>query len=444
MPTLLHMLTRPNVRVDNRLVNTGTNTTVNTDIVPENWRPWRGFDYATLTQIFQRDLDREYRGSAKHEPLLEDLRIFNEETMEDVLRRFEIPIVNYCLNGRDGDAHFGRGSRCGMEYKPDWSVVSPLRQDGQNGRLNVLPGVTKLSTQWWPTMKRDGGTHFLEWQKVVSQAVTYMAYHGSRYGFVITDGYLVALRLTRKPTAPGRVAWGALRATTGHAWYPSDRWMGEDDLDYYDANPMLWTYEDPEYVAVPWGAHGSGRLTIKLTLWFLAMMATNSDNFLDYSYPDLDSWSCGEDGFFHNTSGVKKSKLSRGDKAQGPDPEREAREWEAAWGAGGEDVPVFSQTGYTDYLPGDAGDGSGEGENEDGYDDDEEEVEEDQEEGWGSARPQKKSMEVNIQKSKLGRGLYFLDAKNKKKNTSKKEWIKIEGGWMLSGKKHVYFTKKFP
>ncbi|KND88034.1 hypothetical protein TOPH_07333 [Tolypocladium ophioglossoides CBS 100239] len=99
-------------------------------------------------------------------------------------------------------------------------------------------------------------------------------------------------------------------------------------------------------------------------------MATNGDNFLDYSYPDLDSWSRGEDGYFHNTSGVKKSKLSRGDKAQEPDPGREAREWEAACGASGsgaageegeedpwinpagegeEDVPVFSQTGDTDF-----------------------------------------------------------------------------------------------
>ena len=111
--------------------------------------------------------------------------------------------------------------------------------------------------------------------------------------------------------------------------------MGEDDLGYQDTNPLHWEYENPEYITVPWGAHGSNRLTIKLTLWFLAMMATNGDSFLSYSYPDLDSWRRGENGYVHNTSGAKKSKLSKRDQAQEPDFGQAAPNWEAVGGPSG-------------------------------------------------------------------------------------------------------------
>ena len=76
-------------------------------------------------------------------------------------------------------------------------------------------------------------------------------------------------------------------------------------------------------------------------------------------------------------------------------------------------MPFLSQAGGTfgtDYLSGDPGEGSGQEEEEEedsndngkGEEDDEEEKEED------SSHPQKKSMEVKIQGSKRGKGLYFL------------------------------------
>ncbi|RSM14359.1 hypothetical protein CEP52_001372 [Fusarium oligoseptatum] len=424
-----------------------------------NWQPWRGFDYATLTKVFRKDLDREYRGSAMHEPLPQDLRIFNEDTLDDVLRRFEIPAINYCLNGRDGDSHFGRGSRCKAYYKPDWSVVSPLCLDENECFANILPGDTKLSKKWWPTMGREGGSRFLEWQKVMAQIVTYMAYNDSRYGFIVTDGCLVALRLTRKAASDTLFTGRTPRATAGHVRYASDASM-EDGSEYQDTDPVHWRFEDPEYVTIPWKAHGS-RLTPKLALWFLAMMAANGYRFLDFSYPDLDSWRrCDEGGYIHNTSGAKKSKLSRGEQVQEPDLGQVTQNWDGAgeheeWNR---DEPSFSQ--ISDDFGGDQLGNYGEEEEDeeegaeasgedDDDDDDEDEDEGSEEEHAGgevgsSSRPQKKSIEVRIQKSKSGKGLYFLDAKKHKKKTTKKEWTKIEGGYMLPGKKHVYFAKKFP
>ncbi|RSM19765.1 hypothetical protein CDV31_001396 [Fusarium ambrosium] len=462
MPTLLHVLTRSNVNVDSTLVPRGGNSTVDTDVqAPEAWRPWQGFDYATLTTIFRRDLDKEYVGSAKPEPLPQDLCIVNEETLDDVLRRFEIPIVNYCLNRRDGIPHFGRGSRCGTTYKPDWSVISPLRLSQDQCFDNVLPGDTKLSKKWWPTMGREGATRWIEWQKVITQIVTYMADNNSRYGFILSDECLVALRLTRKRSSDTLFTGRTPRATAGHVRYASDASM-EDGSVYEDTNPLHWQYEDPEYVTVPWGAHGSNRLTTKLTLWFLAMMATNGDKFLDYSYPDLDSWRSSTEGgyYIHNTSGVKKSRLSRGEQVQEPDLGQVTQNWDGTgeheeWNR---DEPSFSQV--SDDFGGDqlgnygdeeeeeeeGAEASGGEDDDDDDDDDEEGSEEEHAEGevGSSSRPQKKSIEVKIQKSKSGKGLYFLDAKKHKKKTTKKEWTKIEGGYMLQGKKHVYFAKKFP
>ncbi|EEU43002.1 uncharacterized protein NECHADRAFT_83683 [Fusarium vanettenii 77-13-4] len=444
MPTLLHVLTRSNVNVDNSLVPRGGNSTVDTDVqAPESWRPWQGFDYATLTTIFRRELDKEYVGAAKPEPLPQDLCLFNEETLDDVLRR------------RDGVPHFGRGSRCGTTYKPDWSVISPLRLSQNQSFVNVLPGDTKLSKKWWPTMGREGGTRWAEWQKVITQIVTYMADNNSRYGFILSDECLVALRLTRKRSPDTLFTGRAPRATAGHVRYASDASM-EDGSVYEDTNPLHWHYEDPEYVTVPWGAHGSNRLTTKLTLWFLAVMATNGDKFLDYSYPDLDSWRSTEDGYYiHNTSGAKKSRLSRGEQIQEPDLGQVTQNWdgtgenEEEWHR---DEPSFSQIS-DDFGGGQLGNYGDEEEEEEGAeasggedDDDEAEDDEDgeEEEEGDSSRPQKKSIEVKIQKSRSGKGLYFLDAKNRKKKTTKKEWTKIEGGYMLPGKKHVYFAKKFP
>ncbi|KAJ9129514.1 hypothetical protein NKR19_g10334 [Coniochaeta hoffmannii] len=42
--------------------------------------------------------------------------------------------------------------------------------------------------------------------------------------------------------------------------------------------------------------HSPGKLTIKLALWCLAMMAANGDSYIDYSYPAPNSWRRSDDG----------------------------------------------------------------------------------------------------------------------------------------------------
>lgn len=85
MVNLLDALTTPNVGVDTALTLPGPNTTTNTQVNPSDWQPWADFDYATLTRIFRRELNQEYRGEREPRPLFNDLRIHNEESLEDLL-----------------------------------------------------------------------------------------------------------------------------------------------------------------------------------------------------------------------------------------------------------------------------------------------------------------------------------------------------------------------
>ncbi|KAH6988152.1 hypothetical protein BKA56DRAFT_479076 [Ilyonectria sp. MPI-CAGE-AT-0026] len=325
-PTALGVvLTTANIVVDGAGVQPGPNTSANTVVGFEDWIPWRDFNFGTLVRIFGRELNKQYQGSPQQRALPKDLSFNNEGTLEDILRKFDIPVVNYCLETMAGGPHFARGSRCGdNDLEPDWSLVSDFCRDPDGRFANVLPGETKPHDEWCPSMKDDPRPgKRREWQKVMSQATTYMMHNRSRYGFIITDKYLVTLRLTRENIGPG-LANNRPRRKTRTAQYASES-EGGSGSDHKDDDPLTWAYKDPEYLIVPWDAHGD-KLTVKLTLWFLAMMATHGDRYLDYSYPDLNSWRRDGNGYVHNTSGAKKSQLAEGDKEQEPDPDREARE----------------------------------------------------------------------------------------------------------------------
>ncbi|EQL03332.1 hypothetical protein OCS_00948 [Ophiocordyceps sinensis CO18] len=118
---------------------------------------------------------------------------------------------------------------------------------------NALPGDTKLSKKWWPSMKNDGPLQLKQWRTVVGQVVTYMAYHKTRYGFILTDRCLVVLRLTRLRETPGRAATPHKRAAAGPVRLPSDESTEEDDEDdktFHDDDALYWDYENPEFAVV--------------------------------------------------------------------------------------------------------------------------------------------------------------------------------------------------
>ncbi|KAH7459624.1 hypothetical protein FOMA001_g19918 [Fusarium oxysporum f. sp. matthiolae] len=261
---ILEVLTGRNVSINSDSVISGTNTTVRTNIQPEDWTPWRDFNYSTITHIFHAELQKPYRVEKGPKPLEKELIISDERTLETLFFKFLIPTVNYALNGQPGQAFLGEGSRCSDDA--DWSTLSDQWFDDR-GYFNLLPGDTKLDAKWRPNMLSD---NFNEWQKVVSQVAT-------------SD---ISMALT---------------SISGSSYSNSD--------------PENWAYCNPEYAVIDWNANGP-RLTVKLALWALARMATSGDRHIDYSYPDLDTWRWADGCFVHNSSGVIKTKLSKHDVYQ--------------------------------------------------------------------------------------------------------------------------------
>ncbi|KAF5619783.1 hypothetical protein F52700_11611 [Fusarium sp. NRRL 52700] len=453
MPTLLEALTKRNVAVNSQAVVGGSNTTTETYMEPGSWRTWDEFNYDTLTRIFRRKLASEYRGSSEPRALELDLIVNNEETLEDLLRRFVSPCVNYALENQQGHPHLGRGSRCGYEDRPDWSAISTeyITEHGQYA--NILPGDTKLDTKWAPWMSEDEGS-FNEWQTVLAQELTYMARYRTRYGFIITDANLVVLRITRELIGAGLAQTRPRReaaAYVGHQRHSSDITMcsGDGSSSFYsDDSPLEWSYHDPEYAVIPWNAHGKEVLTIKLALWSLVMMATSGDRGIAYTYPPLDSWRYNGRVYVHNTSGATKAELSEGDNLL---LEPNDTSWEGltryTQSQDVDDMPQSTSAGGTSSVSPpqeyrqdetEASVGGPSGQTDQGPDDDDQKTE------VGSSHRHYKRKKVRIEKHLVTRKLYYLNANGDKIDTSRGQWTKVDGGYELKGRKNVYFTEQFP
>ncbi|KIH93839.1 hypothetical protein SPBR_09204 [Sporothrix brasiliensis 5110] len=69
--------------------------------------------------------------------------------------------------------------------------------------------------------------------------------------------------------------------------------------------------------------------------------------------------------------------------------------------------------------------------------------------GTAAARAQstvsddRRRIPVTIQKHFMGRGLYYVDTRNRKQDTSASKWKKVKGGYELHTKKNIYFTEHF-
>lgn len=103
---------------------------------------------------------------------------------------------------------------------------------------------------------------------------------------------------------------------------------------YRSRNPSDREYLHPEYAIIPWDAHGGKKLTIKMALFCLCLMAAGGEGSIGTTYPPLDTWrSEAPQGFRHNTSGRHVEILppdaiivTQELEPVGPDPSEESRE----------------------------------------------------------------------------------------------------------------------
>ncbi|KAJ4161591.1 uncharacterized protein LMH87_007622 [Akanthomyces muscarius] len=445
MPTILEALAEKSVAKDFNCILgvAGSNTACDTTISIEQWHSWEDFTYNNIKQIFKKDLGRRYKGENEPSPLPMDLDVFKEDATQDALGRFPVPIVNYALDSSGGSEHFGRGSRCETNdmYVPDWSVLSKPHAIEAGMMLNMLPGDTKISSKWRSSMLEDNDGKFDEWKKVLDQVVTYMAWWSARYGFIVTDTEVVALRIHRQHVPDGLAVHRPRRSRRSDATITlsSDPVSIASSEGFQDTDPLLWDF-GVEYKAIPWSAHGSGKLTGKLALWALARMASCGDRSIEYSYPGLDTWRTQDTGrgIVHNTSGAKLDNPTKHTEIQQRD-----HFVHAAPGAGSN----------TKDLSSDDEDAS----RSEAYES--EAVEEPELPQF--SRPASAGLEhtaavpdaqpaedrnawILVKVERRGREYYYKDYKEHRKSSSKSDWEAVDGGYVLRGKRHVYFTKKLP
>ncbi|KAF6805337.1 hypothetical protein CPLU01_15992 [Colletotrichum plurivorum] len=334
---ILDVLQSRNPSIDTSAVIRGPNTNSLGWIDVNGWRPWTEFSFQNLSSIFQQPLSATWSNPPSiDEGSRWDHTVRNERSFDHFLQRFMFPIVNGALN-RAASINWTPqvfyicdGGWCSGGGVPDWGFVTG--GPGIVGKYsNLLPGDSNLSVKWQPQMEQsENDAERRQWRQPVSQVHTYAADSNCRYGYIITDKHFVALRFSVFESAgvasssprPSRVSQSEpshQRVASGETDISMSSFMGSMSLDstgthsYMDNSLSNLEYRDPEYAVVPWENYGRRRLTVKMALFCLCLMAAGEIH-IDYEYPPLDSWTKQQSGhgYIHNTSGAYSRRRPHG------------------------------------------------------------------------------------------------------------------------------------
>ncbi|PMB69801.1 hypothetical protein BM221_004448 [Beauveria bassiana] len=428
--TILAELTAPTrfTQLDRSRLAGCLNTIPSEDLGIRRWSAWRDFTYDNIIATFGDHLAKPYQGDREPRLVSNDLVQFNELTIQDSLRRLPIATVNHALAGFPGAAHYGDGARVpiGTRSRPDWSVIEEYNTP--NEYRNSLVGDTKVSVKWQQDMIRTDNN---EWQKPVNQVVGYMTAANGRYGFIVTDAVVVVLRLVRKDTGIGLAAAPegrpSRRVNKNPNLYKEDSDTSVDESaprsssPYIDDTPRDWQLQ-LEHAVIHWDpSQNKSRLTPKLALWALAMMATYGDSDIDYSYPQFNTWRTQPDGsIVHNTSGKKLNGpcagcvvQERGATAAAASSSSSSRAEASGSGHSRSGssaqyvLPVYEAVPPVPRLP---------------------------------ALSPADSSYIEVRVRREGRRYFFSDYRGETQSSRRDDWERVSGGYLYLHKRHAYFT----
>jgi len=346
--SILNVLSGECPAIDTIRTKPGTNTTSTYWPDVDTWTRWDEFNAQNLYTIYQSVVDAEWVSGAAGsvDPSSWDTRVFDEDSLEHYLSKFLLPPVNAALGharhvldmDKEDDLNVGRGGRCyygGGDttrlFKPDWSLCSDSQSQDSKLYKNLLPGDTKVAIKWQSSMHKTAA-HYA-WKDPVRQILYYMTEVKVRYGWLITDAELVVLRVSLELTGSGQAADRPKRELGSAALGHSRMSSSETDLSRLSSalqsvslSNSIYTPQDDgveayrvEYQAIPWKSSGP-QLSIRLALFYLAMMAGYGSHSILPAYPAFDShwWSDAHaELFVHNTTGFP-SKIPR--NLEHPDP----------------------------------------------------------------------------------------------------------------------------
>lgn len=323
MSSILEYLTRPNPELDNSQSATGS---VSENV---NWEPveqvttWNDFNLESLLSIYGTVVKQRWENPPETRPKLKphEKKITNEDTFKTLLTRATTPPVTEALirafNQIDSDVDpilVGDGGLCPRAQEDDFRFRADLAgvqmsKQTKFGLANRCPGEIKLATKWNSTMANVDIR-----ARPLSQIQAYSGTQWNvRYGYIITQAELCVVRVSKEEIGPG-IAASRTQRTAAHAKISSiDTTMSRMSLEspsaYSDTYPNV-TFRPIQIKSIPWAAHGVQKMTVRLGLRFLHMLALGN-NSVEPSYPPLNLWESVKGGYVHVTTGRTVSRLPK-------------------------------------------------------------------------------------------------------------------------------------
>ncbi|OAL38869.1 hypothetical protein AYO20_01620 [Fonsecaea nubica] len=300
--TLFDYLTQRNAQL---VVHLSPPTYTNSDMWDpvEAIEPWEDFDLASLTRRYRQSLDADTSLTSTVEATEEagHTVICDEAALNIVLGSTNISMVSRAL---PGSLFLSTGSRIMQDptVRPDWGVGDAnIHYTHPRGICPALVcGDTKVG---WDVERAirvvgNGGyedhpsTHLV---RPFEQLQHYCTVYRTRYGFILTNEFLVLIRLKLSPSASKQRLFRPRRQTVAesHRRVLSDTSTGTNVSDVSETFSTMSFQPKPqdedvgglEVKIVPWD-HGSSRETININLYFLARLASESRE-LSHHYDPL-------------------------------------------------------------------------------------------------------------------------------------------------------------
>ena len=257
---------------------TGSSTTYH---YPAAVYEWNEFEYDTLNVFSNGDLKRFLDGiqDLKALPDASDTLSYqfsDKNSFQRVLTSWNLPIVNEALrksyiaaswlseNAFLSKGRLGRSQFSQKRLFPDWSgITTSTSLRGIKNRTS-LPGEAKVSRKWTSKSIIPGRLDFSpdrsRWDGPIGQIFTCCLLNHTRYGYIITDTELVAIRISLEEDTDG----ASLFAPTNKSSQ-----CQRDAVLVRARNAGIL-----EYKSIPW--EGSNDLSINMALWWLHIMANGN------------------------------------------------------------------------------------------------------------------------------------------------------------------------
>ncbi|KAI0376490.1 hypothetical protein F5Y04DRAFT_210840 [Hypomontagnella monticulosa] len=349
--SFLEYLTLPNPEPDSSQCKEGYSSKSSYLYRPDDVQPWKDLTLESLEMnykdILRQPMD-EPRVRNAREISPEKARLYEESSIQALAAYWNEEVVQHVLNGtrsilhqklpdgpfNDGKIYFTRNlgqahikDGKGIYQRPDWCLYQQKGVAKTKRHKNLLPGDIKPAKKWkseWINSSKE--TEKRKANLVLAQIAKYMFLGNTRYGFVLSEEELVAMRLSKFTRDTQSLDELAQTDTELAKQLMESTWGLERDPDGSYGDTERRTGILLEYCRIPWDASGTGSFTVNLTLWWLSVLAVQGAPIKQAGlYTPLHAKTRGDSPAWTDTADSKPSQEPRSTKSR-TRPKRKAPE----------------------------------------------------------------------------------------------------------------------